>query len=157
MAFLRRSTDVQRRMETYREQVYEHIDRHIGRIYPNVAVGYLDNSLSVFGSIAHLLVVQGDPNANREAQLISMSRTEKGIGVPRDKRKYLIESRAVILGTEKPNELRKDLLDLKKLYRMDGILYMTVLETGELDDLKYFNHTERVTEPPKTPDAVLAE
>lgn len=139
-------------MKTYRDQSYEHIDKFIGRLYHDVVVGYLDDSLSLFGSITHALVAQGDPNSNRAAHSIPMSRTQSGISIPRDKRKYMIESRAVVLGTKKPGELEGDILSLKDRYRMDGILYMTVLaDDGSVADAKYFNHTERTSETPKRP------
>ncbi len=153
-------TEVQQKMQVYRKQSYPHINEFIGRLYPNVVVGYLDDSLALFGSITHGLVAQGDPDSARTAHPVTMSITQKGvkrgINIPRDKRKYMMESRAVILGTQKPDELQEALLDLKGLYEMDGILYMTVLEDGKVDDAKYFNHTEKIPETSKGSGAALA-
>lgn len=148
-------TDVQIRMETYRQQVDHYVNGFIGRIYPKIAVGCLDDSLSLFASITHGLVAQGDPESSRTAYLVPVSRKDKGIRVPREKRHLVRESRAVIIGRERPDELKDELLDLKNQYKMDGVLYMTVLPSGQIDDAKYFNHitdNANAQERPATPE-----
>ena len=133
-------------MQTYREQSYAPIDAFIGRIYPKVVVGYLDNDLEVFDSITHLLAVQSEPGTTRTVYRVPMSIKPTGIYIARNKKEHMKESRAVILGNQGSDEMQRFLLDLKNLYDMDGILYLRVSKDGQVDDAKYFNHANRDVE-----------
>ena len=133
-------------MGNYREQSDAHIEKYIGRIYPKVVVGCLDDGLSLYASITHALVAQGDPGTTRNAYPVPMRRTKRGIYVAPDKNHYMAESRAVIIGIGSPDELDADLAKLKRKYNMDGILYMVVLPDGSVEAARYVNHTQQKPE-----------
>lgn len=128
-------TPRQQSLFRYMAKTNSYLDEHAIVECPKVFVAWLDDRLARFASVTFakldIYTTKEGQEVAREAYLLPLDKTKKGIVGFGRRKKYLPESMMYIIGGDNPAAMHRDLHRLKDRNRILGIFYIGLKQDGE--------------------------
>lgn len=136
-------TSRQKSVKVYLDRAKPYLDNHIGD-YPKVIVGTLDQDLTRFAGLTATKIdiePSDGQEMRRKTYLVQFTRTGKGMRITPQRGIDFSKSKAVIFGSDTPDDLIGELMQLKADFGLEGVLYLSPSRDGEEIAHRYVNHS----------------